>query len=298
MVAAHVPMEIRYKLFPKAFEYATDSNGLQVATVDELTTTRFKHFCGKNPKFAHHLRTWGGAGTVKTKTKTTLPIADRGVQCMFIGYAKDHEGDCYQMWNPKTEGVHTTRDVIWLRRMFYTAPTAVPELALEPDDDIFIITPQSQEADKNPNKSARESVDDVNLDDDDDELMPQLIPQVNDANDSDSSDKEDEDKKSEFEKGPVTGRTSSGRAVRAPIRYRDQEIGAMLAGIERMDINDAYVQAEIAGAAVNARTWEPVLSPAKSKYLKAMDCIDGTDFGDEDANAERGSEGDSKTPPS
>jgi hypothetical protein len=37
MVAAHVPMDVRYKLFPKAFEYAT---------VDGLTTTRYKHFCG------------------------------------------------------------------------------------------------------------------------------------------------------------------------------------------------------------------------------------------------------------
>jgi hypothetical protein len=188
------------------------------------------------------------------------------------------------MWNPKTEGVHTTRDVIWLRRMFYTAPTAVPEIALEPDDDIIIVTPRNQEKDENPNKSSRESVDDDDSDDSDDEQMPKLIPQANDGNDSDSSDDEDEDEASESKKGPVTGRTSSGRAVRAPIRYRDQEIGAMLANIERMDINDAYLQAGIAGAAVNARTWEPVLSPAKNKYLKAMDDIDGTDFGDEDAN--------------
>jgi hypothetical protein len=112
IVAAHVPMEIGYTLFPKAFEYATGTAGLQVTTVDRRTTARYKHFCGKNPKFAQHLRTWGEAGTVKTKTKTTTKIADRGVQCMFIWYAKDHEGNCYQMWNPKTEGVHTTADVI------------------------------------------------------------------------------------------------------------------------------------------------------------------------------------------
>jgi hypothetical protein len=76
-----------------------------------------------------------------------------------------------------------------------------------------------------------------------------LIPQANDDSDSDSDsdsddedEDEDEDEASGSGKGPVTGRTSSGRAVRAPIRYRDQEIGAMLANIERMDINDAYVQ--------------------------------------------------------
>jgi hypothetical protein len=114
MVAANVPVTIRYKLFPKAFEYATDTDGLQVTTIDGLTTTRYKHFCGRNPKFAQHLRTWGEAGTVRTKMKTSSTIADRGVQGMFIGYAKDHEGDCYQVWNPKTEGVHTTRDIVWL----------------------------------------------------------------------------------------------------------------------------------------------------------------------------------------
>jgi hypothetical protein len=200
---------------------------------------------------------------VKTKTKTTPKLADRGVQCMFVGYAKDHEGDCYQMYNPKTDGVHTTCDVIWLRRMFYTAPTAVPEIALEPDDDINVITPQDNKADKNEEKSARESVNNADLDEDDEEdddaLMPRLIPQAEAANDSDSSDEEDDDEgNSESGKGQVTGRTSSGRAVRAPIRYGDQEIGAMLAGIEHMDVNDTYVQAEIAGAAINARTWEPV----------------------------------------
>jgi hypothetical protein len=74
------------------------------------------------------------------------------------------------------------------------------------------------------------------------------------------------------------------RAVCAPIRYRDQETGAMLANIERMNINDAYIQAEIAGAAVNTRAWEAVMSPAETKFIKAVDDIDGTDFRDEDPN--------------
>jgi hypothetical protein len=58
---------------------------------------------------------------------------------MFVGYAKDHEGDCYQMWNPKTSGVHATRDVIWLRRMFYTAPVEEPKIAMDPGDYVIIV---------------------------------------------------------------------------------------------------------------------------------------------------------------
>jgi hypothetical protein len=214
-----------------------------VTTINGLTLTQYKHFCGKNPKFAQHLRTWGEAGTVKTKTKTTPKIADHGVQCMFIGYAKDHKGDCYQMWNPKMSGVHihNTGDVIWLRRMFYAAPVAVPEIALEPEDEIIIVTPGHKEKADNPNKPSGKNVDDDDLinieDDDDEEKMPKLIPQTNE--DSDSELEDDEDSDSENDIGRVTGRTSLGRAIRAPIRYRDREIGAMLADIERMDIEDA-----------------------------------------------------------
>jgi hypothetical protein len=92
----------------------------------------------------------------------------------------------------------------------------------------------------------------INIGDDDDvEKKTKLIPQTNE--DSDSEDDDDEDSDSENDKGPVTGRTSSERAVRAPIRYRDMEIGAMLTDIQRMDIKDAYVQGEIASAAVNTR---------------------------------------------
>jgi hypothetical protein len=52
-------------------------------------------------------------------------------------------------------------------------------------------------------------------------------------------------------------------------------MGGMLVDIERIDIEDAYyVQAAIASAAVNARSWEPVVSPTEAKYLKAMEEID------------------------
>ena len=37
---------------------------------------------------------------------------------MFIGYANNHDGDCYRMFNPKTDDVSKTRDMIWLRQIF------------------------------------------------------------------------------------------------------------------------------------------------------------------------------------
>lgn len=38
---------------------------------------------------------------------------------MFTGFALRHEGDCYRMFDPGTQRVHTTRDVRWLHKMFY-----------------------------------------------------------------------------------------------------------------------------------------------------------------------------------
>jgi hypothetical protein len=47
---------------------------------------------------------------------------DRGVTSMFVGYASNHEGDCYRMWNPKTKKISKTRDVAFLDRMFFETP--------------------------------------------------------------------------------------------------------------------------------------------------------------------------------
>ena len=51
---------------------------------------------------------------------------------MFVGYALNHDGDCYRMWDPRTEGVHVTRDVIWLKRMFYEKPKINADVVVEP----------------------------------------------------------------------------------------------------------------------------------------------------------------------
>jgi hypothetical protein len=42
---------------------------------------------------------------------------------MFFGYALNHEGDCYRMWNPNTKKVYKTHDLVFLNRMFFRTPT-------------------------------------------------------------------------------------------------------------------------------------------------------------------------------
>jgi hypothetical protein len=101
-----------------------------VIEVNGKKATRFSHMYGKNPEWASHLRTFGEAGTVKIKTDTTPKLHYRGVQCMFVGYAESHKGGVYRIWNPKTQEIHFTRDVIFLKRMLFQ--TTVDEVALVP----------------------------------------------------------------------------------------------------------------------------------------------------------------------
>jgi hypothetical protein len=103
----------------KAFEHAAALDGLIVTTIDGKSASRYEHWNGELPKWSKHLKIWGEAGTVKIETKTTPKLEDRGIQCMFVGHSKDHDGDCFEMWYPRTNSLYQSRDVIWLKRMYY-----------------------------------------------------------------------------------------------------------------------------------------------------------------------------------
>ena len=135
MIAANIPLEKRYVVCHRAFETATKLDGLIVVTIDGKAQSWYKHFGMENPPFLAHLRTWGEAGTVKIKNKGTPKVGDRGVQCMFVGYAPGHAGDCYQILNWQTKMIMETRDVIWLRCMYFQRPSILPELVTTPNND-------------------------------------------------------------------------------------------------------------------------------------------------------------------
>ncbi|MGH7955289.1 MAG: reverse transcriptase domain-containing protein [Gloeomargaritales cyanobacterium] len=211
MHKANIPKKIRYKLFREAFGCATDLDGLVVVKIDNKTATRYEHFFGKNPAFATHLRTWGEAGTVKIKTTMTPKLHDRGEQCVFVGYAKNHDGDCYRMWNPNTSRVHETRDVIWLKRMFHRKELATHEIVITSRLNSDIMTEEAGEGVDPPaptNMSAHEDSDDTE--------------DTNEGNDGDG--------------WRLAKTTRSGRAVRIPRRYV-QEIGANAIGLTTAEQN-------------------------------------------------------------
>jgi len=120
MGAAHVPDDVRGKLAIEAIKCATQLDGLRVIKVGDKTGTRDFHVFKSNPSWAVNLRTWGEAGVVAEGSNGKS--GDRGTEMMFVGYPANRESDSVRMWDPSTNGVVTTRDVIWMKRMYYTRP--------------------------------------------------------------------------------------------------------------------------------------------------------------------------------
>ena len=195
---------MRYLLAGKAIVTSADLNGLNLITNEKgEQIPKDIVWNGKLPGFAQHLRTWGEAGTVKLKTKATPKIADRGKQCMLVGYAKDHAGDCYRMYNPTTKGRHLTHDVIWLNRMFYTSrPDEVESievaLPIKGNVDTFDMEGLQAEPAEEPAKEEEIFTPDDDSDDEDEILIP-LEQEQNDDEDSDYEPDEEDDEDEELE---------------------------------------------------------------------------------------------------
>jgi hypothetical protein len=128
MHGANIPDHEWNRLMPKAFGLATKLDALVIVKINDNKKTRYEHFHNESAPYLKFLRIFGEAGTVKLKTKTTPKMLNKGVTCMFIGFPENHDGECWLMYNPKTRGVHATRDVVWLRRMYYQKAIQAPEI--------------------------------------------------------------------------------------------------------------------------------------------------------------------------
>jgi hypothetical protein len=107
----------------EAIKCATQLDGLRVITVGGMTATWDFHVVRvfeSNPNWAVNLRTWGEAGVVTDGPDGKS--GDRGIKMMFVGYPANRESDSVRMWDRSTNGVVTTRDVIWMERMYYECP--------------------------------------------------------------------------------------------------------------------------------------------------------------------------------
>ena len=114
-------------------------SNLAVVTLNKKAATKFEHFHEAKPHHAKHLRIWGEAVTVSGKKGK---VGNRGTPMIFIGYAKNHAGDYYHVYNPNIGYVTEMRDIMWLHHMYYGKPEArdedivYPQVALpfKPED--------------------------------------------------------------------------------------------------------------------------------------------------------------------
>ena len=124
MGAVHVPAELQGQVAVEALKCATQLDGLRVVEIKGIKQTCDTHAHGKTPKWAMNMQTWGEAGVIK-KGKDGK-TGDRGIDMMFVGYPLNREEDSYRMWNKTTNGVVTSRDIIFLKQMFF-APAVKSE---------------------------------------------------------------------------------------------------------------------------------------------------------------------------
>jgi hypothetical protein len=152
---------------------------------------------------------------VKVKKKQYPKLSDRGVTCMFVGYAVNHDGDWYEMLDVNNGTVYVTRDVIWLKRMFFTQPPSA-------DQEEGVYLPIYLPTDV----KVREREPLATKDNDEEETV----------NTPDDEEDEDEDEKQaegiEGEEGEATATTRSGRSVKAPSYLNEYELGNLQHGFK------------------------------------------------------------------
>ena len=176
-----------------AVRTATKLDSLTLISLDGNVKTRWEHFYGELPTFARSLKIFGEAGTVMLKTATTPNVLNKGVVCMFVEYPDHHASNCWIMFNLVTRATHTTRDVVWLHRMYYPDPQNLYEVSIpfsdeEEDNDESLPVGEGESGnDSNNDSNEQESEDEDDSDDQGLNTIPEETEEeVNEENDNDN----------------------------------------------------------------------------------------------------------------
>ena len=70
-----------------------------------------------------------------TSLSGTIQIEYCGVTCILVGYNTNSRDSVYRMWNPDTNRIRNTHDIIWLKRMFYQEKLTTGMVADVSDDE-------------------------------------------------------------------------------------------------------------------------------------------------------------------
>ena len=118
MKEAGLDEKMKTKLWAECVRTATILDGFLVDS--SKNKSKYELFYGRESELISHLRSFGEVDIVfdyKGK-KMRKKLEDRGFPAIFVGYAPDHAGDVYRMFNPVTSRVIVTRDVKFLGKYY------------------------------------------------------------------------------------------------------------------------------------------------------------------------------------
>ena len=163
MTAVKWDDQMKHKFWMEAAATATK---LDTIMNEKGQKSPYQAFYNESPLFEKHLRIFGEVGIMTLKPGSTIKskLGDRGIKCLFLGYAANHAGNVYRVLNLETKMVMISRDVKWLKAFDINDNALDINKNLGDHDDDIEILPQHAErenghgdnAPPNPVRLARE----------------------------------------------------------------------------------------------------------------------------------------------
>ncbi len=118
-------------------EAAATATKLDTIMNEKGEKSPYQQFYNESPLFEKHLRTFGEVGIMTLKPGSTIKskLGDRGIKCLFLGYAANHAGNVYRVLNHETKMVMISRDVKWLKTFDIDPIAKQNDRYLGDDDD-------------------------------------------------------------------------------------------------------------------------------------------------------------------
>ena len=114
--AANIDMKLRRKLWGEACMTAIDIENLLVSSGHDEPS--YREFYKKDLPKAEEMRQFGEMAVIKVSKQIKGKLQNRGIPGVYLGRARDHAGDTHRFLNLQTELVLTTRDIIWLNKVY------------------------------------------------------------------------------------------------------------------------------------------------------------------------------------
>ena len=164
---AKLPKTMREKLWAEAANTATKLDN--ILSHEKGKDCPYKLIYSKMPKYVNGLRAFGEIGIITIGSgKIKAKLDDRGTSGLFSGYPDNYSGDSYRMLNLKTKRFWTSRDIVWINKMY-------GDYMKLPKQQITFI---EDSEDLEENEQANDEADDQNQDNNNDEGEPeQQVPQ-------------------------------------------------------------------------------------------------------------------------